>query len=385
MELQQHLLTGARVALTGRLASMTQADAVARLAALGAHHSSSVTRSTTLLVVGDANWPLTRTGRMTEKLHAARRLQRAGRAIEIIDEEEFLTRLHGRSGDESTRKSFSPVELARLTGLTPTRLRSWVRAGLIEPVETRAGVPWFDYRQVCRAKSLLDLNNSGVTLKRMRRSLESLAQYMPDARGAADLLGRLELQGSRLILESPTGALMEPHGQLVFDFDAPDATAPVEFQRNETPDDLFTTAMRDEQAGQFEAAADAYRRLLEWEGPDADICFNLANTLASLGETAAAIERYRQSVELDPGFVEAWHNLGNLLAARGAREEAVEVFRKALSIDPSYADTHYSLADTLDDLGHTCEARPHWEAFLEYESTGEWADYVRKRLGECAG
>lgn len=385
MELQQHLLTGARVALTGRLASMTQADAVARLAAVGAHHSSSVTRSTTLLVVGDANWPLTRTGRMTEKLHAARRLQRAGGAIEIIDEQEFLTRLHGPSGDESTRTTFSPVELARLTGLTPTRLRSWVNAGLIEPVENRAGVPWFDYRQICRAKSLLELNNSGVTLRRMRRSLQSIAQSVPDARDAADLLARLELQGSRLILESANGALMEPHGQLVFDFEDQEGATAVEFQRSGTLDDLFTTAIRNEEAGQFEAAADAYRRLLEWEGPDADICFNLANTLASLGETDAAIERYRQSVELDPGFVEAWHNLGNLLAARGTHEQAIAAFRRALSIDPSYADTHYSLADTLDDLGRTAEARPHWEAFLEYESTGEWADYVRKRLAECVG
>ena len=361
---------------------MTQNEAASQLAAAGARYVSSVTRSTKLLVIGDSNWPLTPSGRISQKLHAARRLQRDGSDIGIIDEGEFLNRLCGEKHAHATRKRFSPAELVRLVPLTPLQVRSWISAGLIESIEDRAGVPYFDYRQVCRAKSLLEFQKRGVTLKRLRRSLQTIAHCLPVANGALELLSRLELQGSRLILESADGKLMEPNGQLVFGFDSEIDVAAVEFQRSETTDDLFSAAIRDEEAGQFRAAADAYRRLLELDGPDTEICFNLANTLVSLGEGVAASERYRQCVELDPEFVEAWHNLGNVLAASGEHEQAIDVFRRVIAMDPSYADAHYNLADTLDEMGRTAEARAHWEAFLEHEPTGEWAEYSRKRLAE---
>ena len=53
-------------------------------------------------------------------------------------------------------------------------------------------------------------------------------------------------------------------------------------------DTLFDTAVRLEQSGELQAAAENYRRLLLDDGPDADVAFNLANVLAELNEIPAS-------------------------------------------------------------------------------------------------
>ena len=68
-----------------------------------------------------------------------------------------------------------------------------------------------------------------------------------------------------------------------------------------------------EDAGEREAAVLAYRQALLEEGPDPELCFNLANVLFALGHREQAVERYRQAVELDADYPEAWNNLGSVL------------------------------------------------------------------------
>src|SRR5262245_1145481 len=86
-------LKNKQVAFTGRLASMTRKEAVHLVNAYGGAFAPSVSRRTSVLVVGQEGWPLRKDGRLSSKLQSARALQRAGAAILILSEEELLLRL----------------------------------------------------------------------------------------------------------------------------------------------------------------------------------------------------------------------------------------------------------------------------------------------------
>ncbi|KHL04916.1 exonuclease domain-containing protein [Sinomonas humi] len=94
-----HPLYGHRVVFTGAL-GMSRAEAKSRAAAHGAQPASSVTRATTLLVVGDGFVASDLraglgTGRVTSKARRALELRSAGYRVEVLSEGEFLQMLGG--------------------------------------------------------------------------------------------------------------------------------------------------------------------------------------------------------------------------------------------------------------------------------------------------
>lgn len=94
-----HPLFGHRIVFTGAL-GMTRSEAKARAAALGAQPASSVTRATTLLVVGDGFVASdlrsgVESGRVTSKARRALKLRSDGYSVEVLSEGEFLQMLGG--------------------------------------------------------------------------------------------------------------------------------------------------------------------------------------------------------------------------------------------------------------------------------------------------
>lgn len=94
-----HPLFGHRIVFTGSL-GISRSEAKARAAALGAQPASSVTRATTLLVVGDGFVASdlragVGTGRVTSKARRALELRSAGYRVEVLSEGEFLQMLGG--------------------------------------------------------------------------------------------------------------------------------------------------------------------------------------------------------------------------------------------------------------------------------------------------
>jgi DNA polymerase-3 subunit epsilon len=83
-------LFGQRVAFTGGLASMTRAEAAARVLAAGGEPQLSVTKSTNFLVVGAENgYTIDPKTAQTAKFEKAKALRAKGSTIEILDEFEF--------------------------------------------------------------------------------------------------------------------------------------------------------------------------------------------------------------------------------------------------------------------------------------------------------
>jgi tetratricopeptide (TPR) repeat protein len=372
-------LAGKEVAFTGRLASLTRAEAAELVRSFGGEHVDDLTRQTAFLVVGQEGLPLSRNGRLTRKLQRARFLQVTGRPV-ILTEQEFFARLGLAASADGVHRRYTTAQLCRLLRIPRDRLRSWIRHNLIQPIATAHGVGFFDFQQVTAVKTLWDLTRAGVTPGQIRRSLEQLHHWLPDVAEPLAKLAVIE-RGGRLLFRLDEGQLAEPTGQLQLDFgDEPVPSRAVIESGPRSADDWWELGCDLESRGRLEEAAQAYRQALLAGGPDARLCFNLGNVLYALGQKGQAAERFRQAVELDPAMAEAWNNLGNALAELDQGDEARAAFEEALKRNPVYADTHYNLADLLEQLGRGADARPHWQAYLKLEPVGRWAAYARKRL-----
>jgi tetratricopeptide (TPR) repeat protein len=374
-------LLGQCVALTGRLATLSRAEARRIVAAQGGRTSSAVTRETTMLVVGQEAWPLRKDGRLNANLRRAHRLQESGHKLEVLGEQAFLDHLGLEEFASGICARHTIGQLTRLLNVPRARVEAWLRHGLIQPAETLEGLPVFDFRQVAAIKALCELKQSGVSTARLRRSLKQLSIWLPDAE---DALLRLSAAGGQLLVRDSHGGLAEPNGQRWLEFqrcsDEAASDGPTVLGTPISADELFRQAVEHEEAGRLREAADAYHRWLHDFGPDARVCFNLGNVLSASRKPEAAIERFRQAIELNANYVEAWNNLGLTLIRIGQREQAVSAFTQALQREPSYADALYNLADTLDELCRCDEAQRYWRSYLACDATGPWADYARGRL-----
>lgn len=384
-------LAGHKIAFTGRLASMTRKEAAGLVRSYGGEWQPTVTRFTSMLVVGQDGWPLGPDGRLTHKLQKARRLQRL-RSIAICSEADLLARVGLECPSQSLQR-LSTAQLSEALQVSGERIRNWVRWGLVRPVETVSGVHYFDFQQARWIKTLCDFARSGVTPARLRRSLEQLRAWMPGVDQSLAQLAVLEQDG-RLLVRLAEGQLAEPTGQGLFDFtEEPVAEALSAVPRSavlqgslpgpETAEQCLELGCEYEEAGRLTDAEQAYRQALLLGGPNAEICFNLANVLYAQGRKEQAAERFRQVVEIDSGFVEAWNNLGTVLSDLGQQKEACLAFQRSLDLDPSYTDAHYNLADTLDHLGREEEALPHWQAYARSDPASRWGKYARQRLDKA--
>jgi tetratricopeptide (TPR) repeat protein len=376
---RQKLLQDTKVALTGRLASMTHREAAELIQELGGTVVQSPTRSTALLVIGREGLPLGDDGRPTANLLAARKLQATGYPIEILNEDAFLRRLQLVDNHEQVHRRYTIVQLSRILGVPRDRIRAWMRAGLIEPAETVHRLAYFDYHQVTTAKMLYELVSSGLTPARIRESLQRLSGWLPDTDFSLSQLSVLESSG-RLLIRLKDGQLAEPSGQLQLDFEPqPRCAVTIESQPRST-EEWFHAAIDYEDSGCLEEAAAAYRAAVRGEPDDPVLHFSLANVLYSIDEREEAATHFRRAVEIDSSYVEAWNNLGNLLAEQGDVDEAVTALRYALHLVPEYADAHFNLASILSNAGRGEEAREHWRAYLRLDPSSPWAEEARKHL-----
>ena len=74
------------------------------------------------------------------------------------------------------------------------------------------------------------------------------------------------------------------------------------------------------------------------------------------GNYDAAIERYRALLEVEAGFALGWQGLAEAYSRKGQLEEAVGAIRKAIDIEPGEALFHTSLSRFYQMQGKIPEA-----------------------------
>jgi tetratricopeptide (TPR) repeat protein len=353
-------LQGKQVVLCGPLAAMSRGEAGRLVRACGGVIVAAIDRETDYLVMGRLSEPLAKDGRPIARLRRATQLQKQGARIQILDEEEFLTRCGLELPEHSVRHLYSEAHVCRILKISAERMTRWLRCGLVRPSQSKHQLAFFDFREVSWAKTLCNLTGRGTN---------PLAQLM------------LLEQNGRLLVRLENGSLAEPHGQPHLNFDEePEKLAFETGPVRPSADEWFEQGVILEQEGNDPKAMEAYLQGLLTGGPDALACFNLANVLYRLGHKERAADRFRQAIEVDPGCAEAWNNLGNVLAELGDPAQALEALRQAVRLDPNCPSYQYNLADLLDEQGRPEEASRHWRSYLHGGEAGPRADHARRKI-----
>ena len=367
------LLAGQRVALVGKLAGMSKRQAQQLVRQYGAVAIDRPDGATTIVVVGEDELASGTNGAAADFDPDVRQALEAG-TLTVVNESQFWQQLGLVDRESTGRRLYTPAMLAGLVGESASTIRRWQRHGWLVPTREVRRLAYFDFEEVATARRIQELLAAGMTPAAIGKTLAALARQLPDVkRPLAEL--SIVIQGKHLLVRQE-GGLVEPSGQLRFDFDAAaeSATSDSEIATTAgeilsfappaepaaTPTDLAAAAGELEEQGELRAAAEMYRAALAAGGPSAELCFLLAELLYQMHDLPAARERYYMAVELDDDYVEARANLGCVLAELGELELAVSVFQAALAFHDDYADAHYHLGRTLDALVRADEASMHW-------------------------
>lgn len=389
-------LDGRRIAFVGKLGGVNRREVRRLVRENGGVLSDLSDPSVDMVVIGADELPIGE----EDLLNEATRMAAAEGRTEIISETQFWQRLGLVEGEQNVRRLYTPAMLAELLNVSVASIRRWHRRGLIVPAREVHRLPYFDFQEVATARRLAQLLAAGASPQTIERKLEGLSRYLPEVERPLAQLPVI-VEGKEILLRQGEG-LVEPSGQMRIDFGAIESEAdqqqaepiapwqeilPIEdvlrvhCERLPTPAEMLDLAVRCEDEGELEAAADMYRAALSAAGPKAEVCFQLAELLYRLDDLSAARERYYMAIELDEDYVEARANLGCVLAETGQMELAVAAFEGALEYHSGYPDVHYHLARTLDDLDDCERAEHHWHQFLELAPNSPWADEARARLG----
>ncbi|NNM24564.1 MAG: tetratricopeptide repeat protein [Phycisphaerales bacterium] len=381
----------ARVCFTGRLASMSRRRAAALVREAGGKVTTTVSRRTSMLVVGMNGWPVLEDGTISRKLQRAETLIGQGAPIRIVSETVFRETIGVASATPATPKQYSFEQVCGTLDLPPASVRRWEMLGLI-----RSDDGQYDFQDILSLRAIAELTARGVPTTRIAASVRGLASVLPDTDRPLAQLTLVERSGA--LLAEVEGVLLAPDGQLVLDFDPAVAATPDEPDQEpaslpiaefvaagpRNADGWFEHAVACEEEESFDEAAESYRKVLAESPRYPEAHFNLGNVLRALGRPEAAEEHFRLAVDQDPALAEGWYNLADMQEEQGQLEAAVASLRSAVAIAPAYADAHYNLALCLERLERDAEAAGHWRSYLDLDREGPWATRARAHLAELA-
>ncbi|QBK05307.1 tetratricopeptide repeat protein [Hylemonella gracilis] len=146
-------------------------------------------------------------------------------------------------------------------------------------------------------------------------------------------------------------------------------------QPSTTLEQLFILGNQCLAAGDWSAAATAYRAALAIDPEQAALHGNLALALDESGDAEAAEHHYRAALTLEPTQAQLWINYGVLLQ-QGKRLEAAEVaLRRALTLEPDDTSALSNLGVLLAKLYRDDEAEATLRQALRLEPTHRKAAY----------
>lgn len=283
---------------------------------------------------------------------------------------------------------FTASEACRLLGITPGRLRSLDRAGIVVPTARSRGRRAYSFADLIALRTAHGLLASKVRLRDVARAVSSLRQSLPKVtRPLAEL--RIGSDGQKVVVRSDQATFEPVSGQLVLDFEVRALRdevvrvlrPAVGRERAKTAYDLYVRASQlDESPETMAEAEKLYEKALEIDPWLAIAYTNLGNICFRKGDESAAEKLYQKALEIDARQPEAQYNLGYVMLERGLAAEAVPFFEGAIAADPQFADAYFNLAMAFEGSGDATRARPCWRKYLDLEPSGTWAEIARRHL-----
>lgn len=139
------------------------------------------------------------------------------------------------------------------------------------------------------------------------------------------------------------------------------------------------------ESGNYEAAAESYRKGLEENVYSYEANFNLGDALYQQGEYESAAKQFdllRQPGMNKGKLANVYHNLGNTMMEQQKYKEAVEAYKEALRNDPSDADTRYNLVYAMEKLKEQQENQQNQDQDQENQDNQEQQDQENQEQNE---
>lgn len=282
-------------------------------------------------------------------------------------------------------------EVSRICGVPRQRLLYWQRTRLLESRQASGTQEAFGFADLVAVRRIVALLDEGVPLRRIRRSLQSLRQRVPDIDRPLDAL-RAAPGRAGDVAARQGDVLVGSDGQLIFELArrvAPNCVEPLGTASPETEQQRRSEAERwFERGGRLDTcrstyaeAVDAYERAVAVDPDYADAWCNLGTVLYSQERRARARECFERTLELEPHHLEGHLNMAAMFEESGRLESALAHYKRALAADPLGADTHVSLALLYQRLSLPGRSREHWRRYLQLDPDGAWADVARRHVG----
>jgi len=260
-------------------------------------------------------------------------------------------------------KLFSLAEVASIVNLPDSRIRSFVRAGCLEPARSERKSLQFTFQDLLLLKTAKTLLDSRIPAKRIARMLASLKRQLPDEQHLTSV--KIYADGRRVVAWDGRARWQPDSGQFLFNFDAKSvvpsaakslASKPPKQER--TAHDWFNLAVELESTSAEEARR-AYHKALALDPAMSDAHLNLGRLYHEAGKFKESEAHYRAALKHAPDEAAPHFNLGVLLEDLKRPQEAARCYQEALAKDANFADAHYNLGLLLDALGQKRAAFTH--------------------------
>jgi tetratricopeptide (TPR) repeat protein len=294
----------------------------------------------------------------------------------------------GVDSREPVTDVFTRREVAKLLGVSETRLRSLDRASIVSPSGQRGKQRAYTFQDLIALRATRELLAHRVRLRDVAKAIGALRQALPRVTRPLQEL-RIIGDGRRVIVRAEEGSFEPLTGQMVLDFQVQALREDVvrvlrpgtSAARARTAYDLYVQASAlDEDPATYDQAEELYERATRLDPTLAIAYTNLGNIRFRRGDEVSAIRLYRRAIEVDPRQPEAHYNLGYVMLEKGDARGATAYFERAIEGDPKFSDAYFNLAMAWEQVGERARARPHWRKYLELEPSGTWADVAREHL-----
>ncbi len=284
-------------------------------------------------------------------------------------------------------QSFSPREVARMTGLSLARLKQLRDDKLVvgrSAERPRASVgagAQYTFSDLIALRVVAGLLAGNIRPARIKSAVRALAETLPDVQFPLQEL-HVSSDGKQIVVRSDKLPFEPITGQLLLDFSVDALQADIaRLCRPSTPRDRQRLAQEryleatklDEDPSSWARAEALYDEALAlWPG-FAIALTNLGNLYARQDRTNDAEAMYQRALAVEPNQPEAHYNLGYLAMDRCAWLVAITHFEAALRADNRFADAHFNLGVVHEALANFSAACTHWDRYVAIEPRGPWA------------
>ncbi len=350
-------IDGAFVTIVGALDAFPRRLAGREIARCGGTLRRTISRRTDIAVIGHG---------LAEKSTERRlcglfaRIEKA--SARPVSEQAFLI-LIGATQTDGEARQLSRDALIAQSGLAA---RIFDRINLFDVFDVSQ--PPYGFRDLVAARQYAGLIDDGLDWLDLVRAIRMRSPVSAASQIAA---ARLEKSDAGQVLMRAGDRLTELDGQHVLD---------LQVHAEDSLDQMFHAAEEAEADEDWDEAARLYARCADMDRSDPDIAFNLSSVLLQKGDLQGARHTLNRVLAIDPDCAEARYNLAAIARQQNQPDAARRHLEQAIEIDPGYADPFYNLALLEFEAGRPDEAARLWSAYLELDSSSDWAQKARHGL-----